>query len=236
MPNLISLQRLYIRYCPRITKVSSALRHLTFLEILVFVACEELDFSDSEYHSDMPWQHLRRLLFVNLFKLASLPKGLQHVLTLRKLTIYNCPNLSLYRSGWEVSLNYNIYGLENVLNCQKDAKTKWVLIGPRLLTSQILASTIDGFNRMLLQTTIRRMRLLLGCTATATAYELQDGDTLSSFIHEILMKGIALINFIYEFYFSSHSFLPAPSPMDIFGVNNMTIDLQRVLWKYFRLR
>ncbi|KAF2319470.1 hypothetical protein GH714_016118 [Hevea brasiliensis] len=96
MPNLISLQRLSIRCCPRITKVSSALRHLTFLEILVFVACEELDFSDSEYHSDMPWQHLRRLqvlLFVNLFKLASLPKGLQHVLTLRKLTIHNCPNL-----------------------------------------------------------------------------------------------------------------------------------------------
>ncbi|KAF2319464.1 hypothetical protein GH714_016084 [Hevea brasiliensis] len=61
MTNLTPLQRLFIRYCPRITKVSSALRHLTSLEKLVFLACEELDLSDSEDHSDMPWQYLTRL-------------------------------------------------------------------------------------------------------------------------------------------------------------------------------
>ncbi|KAF2319509.1 hypothetical protein GH714_016612 [Hevea brasiliensis] len=96
MTNLTSLQRLFIRYCPRITKVSSALRHLTSLEKLVFLACEELDLSDSEDHSDMPWQYLTRLqvlIFENLFKLASLPKGLQHVHTLRTLDIKSCPNL-----------------------------------------------------------------------------------------------------------------------------------------------
>ncbi|KAF2319514.1 hypothetical protein GH714_016659 [Hevea brasiliensis] len=96
LTNLTSLQQLYIRYCPRITKVSSAFRHLTSLEHLVILACEELDLSDSEDHSDMRWQYLRRLRvlqLVNLNKLASIPKGLQHVPTLRKLTIQNCPNL-----------------------------------------------------------------------------------------------------------------------------------------------
>ncbi|KAF2319494.1 hypothetical protein GH714_016413 [Hevea brasiliensis] len=66
------------------------------LEKLVFLACEELDLSDSEDHSDMPWQYLTRLqvlIFENLFKLASLPKGLQHVHTLRTLAIKSCPNL-----------------------------------------------------------------------------------------------------------------------------------------------
>ncbi|KAF2319492.1 hypothetical protein GH714_016385 [Hevea brasiliensis] len=96
LTNLISLRQLYIRYCPRITKVSSALRHLTSLEHLVFLACEELDLSDSEDHSDMPWQYLRSLQELqlrNLNKLASLPKGLQHVPTLRRLLIESCPNL-----------------------------------------------------------------------------------------------------------------------------------------------
>ncbi|KAF2319419.1 hypothetical protein GH714_015709 [Hevea brasiliensis] len=61
LTNLTSLHRLYIRYCSRITKVSSALRHLTSLEKLVFLACEELDLSDSKDHSDMRWQYLRSL-------------------------------------------------------------------------------------------------------------------------------------------------------------------------------
>ncbi|XP_057990779.1 putative disease resistance protein RGA3 [Hevea brasiliensis] len=96
LTNLISLRQLYIRYCPRITKVSSALQHLTSLEHLVFLACEELDLSDSEDHSDMPWQYLRSLQELQLRtlnKLASLPKGLQHVPTLRRLLIESCPNL-----------------------------------------------------------------------------------------------------------------------------------------------
>ncbi|KAF2319523.1 hypothetical protein GH714_016742 [Hevea brasiliensis] len=96
LANLTSLRRLNLRYCPRITNVSSALRHLTSLERLVFFACEDLDLFDSEDHSDMPWEYLRsleQLIFADLFKLASLPKGLQHVPTLRKLTIDNCPNL-----------------------------------------------------------------------------------------------------------------------------------------------
>ncbi|KAF2319469.1 hypothetical protein GH714_016109 [Hevea brasiliensis] len=65
--------------------------HLPSLEGLVIKACEELDLSD-----DMQWQYLRSLRefqLINLNKLASLPKGLQHVPTLRKLSIESCPNL-----------------------------------------------------------------------------------------------------------------------------------------------
>ncbi|KAJ9158570.1 hypothetical protein P3X46_024139 [Hevea brasiliensis] len=65
--------------------------HLPSLEGLVVKACEELDLSD-----DMQWQYLRSLRefqLINLNKLASLPKGLQHVPTLRKLSIESCPNL-----------------------------------------------------------------------------------------------------------------------------------------------
>ncbi|KAF2319497.1 hypothetical protein GH714_016447 [Hevea brasiliensis] len=57
---------------------------------------EELDLPDSEDHRDMPWQYLRSLRefqLINMNKLASLPKGLQHVPTLRKLSIDSCPNL-----------------------------------------------------------------------------------------------------------------------------------------------
>ncbi|KAJ9158571.1 hypothetical protein P3X46_024140 [Hevea brasiliensis] len=106
LTNLTSLQRLYIRYCSRITKVSSALRHLTSLEKLVFLACEELDLTDSKDHSDMRWQYLRslrELQLINLNKLASLPKGLQHVPTLRKLLIKSCPKLQSL-PGWMESL------------------------------------------------------------------------------------------------------------------------------------
>lgn len=97
LTNLTSVQRLDIRYCPRLTKVSSALRHLASLETLVFVACEELDLLYLEDHSDMPWQclgRLQQLAFSNLSKLASLPKGLQHLPTLSRLTITSCPNLT----------------------------------------------------------------------------------------------------------------------------------------------
>ncbi|KAF2319473.1 hypothetical protein GH714_016143 [Hevea brasiliensis] len=132
LTNLTSLQRLSLRYCPRITNVSSALRHLTSLEKLLFLACEELDLFDSEDHSDMSWQYLRSLQeleFANLFKLVSLPKGLQHVPTLRKLMIKNCPNLISLPEWMESLTALQYFWIEECPLLSEKCKNNKVQIG-----------------------------------------------------------------------------------------------------------
>ncbi|KAF2319496.1 hypothetical protein GH714_016423 [Hevea brasiliensis] len=83
--SLSPLKILYIEGIEDLEVLPEDLWHLTSLEDLVIKACEELNLSD-----DVQWQYLRslqRLQFANLIKLASLPKGLQHVPTLRRLVI-----------------------------------------------------------------------------------------------------------------------------------------------------
>ncbi|RDX97445.1 putative disease resistance protein RGA1, partial [Mucuna pruriens] len=77
--------------------LSKVLQHLTVVRDLRISNCEELDpCNDENGCCSMQWKqltNLRWLEFNSIPKMESLPEGLQHVTTLERLTIRDCPNL-----------------------------------------------------------------------------------------------------------------------------------------------
>ncbi|KAL4638668.1 hypothetical protein ACB092_03G162800, partial [Castanea dentata] len=91
MCNLISLQVLTIKYCCGPLPLS---RHLTALQNLRIIGCEEFDLANNE--DEMEWhglQSLRHLMFNHLPNLATLPVGIQYLTSLQTLEIYHCRSL-----------------------------------------------------------------------------------------------------------------------------------------------
>ncbi|XP_021846774.2 putative disease resistance protein RGA3 isoform X2 [Spinacia oleracea] len=91
-----SLRNLTISNCVRLRRLSGGLEHLTALESLSICRNPKLSFSEEEVDG-MPWrslhQSLHSLEFKELENLTSLPEGMQHLTTLRNLTIDSCWNL-----------------------------------------------------------------------------------------------------------------------------------------------
>ncbi|XP_050281867.1 putative disease resistance protein RGA4 [Quercus robur] len=113
MQNLISLDRLWIYECRG--PLLQGMRHLTALNQLEICSSELFDLSNY----GMEWKGLRSLDSLWLFrllKLEFLPEGIQHVTSLRKLTIDYCPCLTAL-SEWIFSLT-SLEILE-ILQCPK---------------------------------------------------------------------------------------------------------------------
>ena len=113
MQNLISLDRLWIYECRG--PLLQGMRHLTALKQLEICSSELFDLSNY----GMEWKGLRNLNSLWLFrllKLKFLPEGIQHVTSLRKLTIDYCPCLTALPE-WIFSLT-SLEILE-ILQCPK---------------------------------------------------------------------------------------------------------------------
>lgn len=113
MQNLISLDHLWIYECRG--PLLQGMRHLTALKQLEICSSELLDLSNY----GMEWKGLRSLNSLWLFgllKLEFLPEGIQHVTSLRKLTIDYCPCLTALPE-WIFSLT-SLEILE-ILQCPK---------------------------------------------------------------------------------------------------------------------
>uniref|UniRef100_A0A7N2LGV9 CC-NBS-LRR protein n=1 Tax=Quercus lobata TaxID=97700 RepID=A0A7N2LGV9_QUELO len=95
--NLVSLRRLSIFNCNGLRSFpGGGIQHLTSLQDMKIWDCNELVLLNDEDDS-MQWQglmSLSSLYFTGLPKLLSLPNGLQHITTLQKLQIRDCPNLT----------------------------------------------------------------------------------------------------------------------------------------------
>ena len=95
--NLVSLRRLSIFNCNGLRSFpGGGIQHLTSLQDMKIWDCNELVLLNDEDDS-MQWQGLKSLsslCFTGLPKLMSLPNGLQHITTLQKLQIRDCPNLT----------------------------------------------------------------------------------------------------------------------------------------------
>ncbi|KAG6632391.1 hypothetical protein CIPAW_13G156100 [Carya illinoinensis] len=92
--NLISLQHLTIRSCRRLKSLSQGVQYLTALQELELFDCPVLDLGNDEH--GMQWKGLKSLIsleFRVMPKLVSLPLGLQHVTSLRRLEISDCSSL-----------------------------------------------------------------------------------------------------------------------------------------------
>ncbi|XP_042954991.1 putative disease resistance protein RGA4 isoform X2 [Carya illinoinensis] len=92
--NLISLQHLTIRSCRRLKSLSQGVQYLTALTKLELSDCPMLDLGNDEH--GMQWKGLKSLIsleFTGMPKLVSLPLGLQHVTSLRRLQISDCSSL-----------------------------------------------------------------------------------------------------------------------------------------------
>ena len=115
MQNLISLDHLWIYECRG--PLLQGMRHLTALKQLEICSSELFDLSN--YGNGMEWKGLRSLNSLWLFgllKLEFLPEGIQHVTSLRKLTIDYCPCLTALPE-WIFSLT-SLEILE-ILQCPK---------------------------------------------------------------------------------------------------------------------
>ncbi|KAL4614708.1 hypothetical protein ACB092_07G073000 [Castanea dentata] len=89
--NLISLERLYIWGCPRLTSLSRFMQYLPSLKSLRIECCELVDQFSNDTECHLPTSTcLQTLVFTEISKLESLPAYLQHVTTLQKLKVFEC--------------------------------------------------------------------------------------------------------------------------------------------------
>nr|POF24191.1 putative disease resistance protein rga3 [Quercus suber] len=115
--NLVSLRRLSIFNCNGLRSFhGGGIQYLTSLQDMKIWDCNELVLLNDE-DDGMQWQGLRSLsslYFTGLPKLLSLPNGLQHITTLQKLQIRDCPNLAALPEwiGVECYLQYAIEPIE----------------------------------------------------------------------------------------------------------------------------
>ncbi|KAG6632419.1 hypothetical protein CIPAW_13G158200 [Carya illinoinensis] len=94
LQNLISLQHLSIAECRRLKSLSQGVQYLTALTKLEIRNCRMLDLRNDKH--GMQWKGLKSLIslqFTGMPKLVSLPLGLQHVTSLRRLQISFCSSL-----------------------------------------------------------------------------------------------------------------------------------------------
>uniref|UniRef100_A0A7N2MW44 R13L1/DRL21-like LRR repeat region domain-containing protein n=1 Tax=Quercus lobata TaxID=97700 RepID=A0A7N2MW44_QUELO len=93
LQNLISLERLEISQCPRLTSLSRFMQYLPSLKILTIAYCELVDQLSDDTECRLPTSTcLQNLVFTGISKLESLPAYLQHVTTLQKLEVSACPS------------------------------------------------------------------------------------------------------------------------------------------------
>ncbi|XP_075674038.1 putative disease resistance protein RGA4 [Castanea sativa] len=89
--NLISLERLDIWECPRLTSLSRFMQYLPSLKSLTIERCELVDQFSNDTECHLPIAAcLQTLVFTGISKLESLPAYLQHVTTLQKLEVSEC--------------------------------------------------------------------------------------------------------------------------------------------------
>ncbi|XP_035541056.1 putative disease resistance protein RGA4 [Juglans regia] len=94
LQNLVSLQYLKIKRCPKFKSIPQGVQYLTALQNLELFDCPMLDLGNDEHV--MQWKGLKSLISLNfqsIPKLVSLPLGLQHVTTLQELRISDCSSL-----------------------------------------------------------------------------------------------------------------------------------------------
>ncbi|KAF3436956.1 hypothetical protein FNV43_RR19709 [Rhamnella rubrinervis] len=93
--SLTSIKELSIRECHRLQSLSPGIQHLTSLQTLEVVNCQELYIISSGSDATV-WRSLGSictLLLYGLPKLVALPEGLQQVTSLRRIQIRQCDNL-----------------------------------------------------------------------------------------------------------------------------------------------
>ena len=91
---LSNLRTLVVENCPKLTSLSLNIKHLTALENLIIVDCEELSLTDKEENQDLKLS-LRLLMIGKLPKLEVLPQWLQaSANTLQNLVIVDCCNFT----------------------------------------------------------------------------------------------------------------------------------------------
>jgi Leucine-rich repeat (LRR) protein len=95
LPNLTSLETLYIRECCKLRIFMSPLfQHLSALEFLEIYKCRELISNENEEGTQWVGPTTLRILYIkDVPNLVSLPRELRHVTTLQELKINNCPTL-----------------------------------------------------------------------------------------------------------------------------------------------
>lgn len=93
------------------------MQYLSSLQHLAIWDCEELDLSSHDDEHGIQWRSLAKLhglTIGQLSKLVTLPKGVQHVITLQYLIIYSCENLA---STAEWIGNFSLLQELQIVNC-----------------------------------------------------------------------------------------------------------------------
>ncbi|KAF3437926.1 hypothetical protein FNV43_RR20682 [Rhamnella rubrinervis] len=88
--SLSSLKYMKIRKCPKLKYLSPGIQHLVSLEFLKIEERNERDMSNADMTTWQSLKSLNYLVLENLPQLETLPDGLQHVTTLRNLSIQGC--------------------------------------------------------------------------------------------------------------------------------------------------
>ncbi|KAL0006854.1 hypothetical protein SO802_008356 [Lithocarpus litseifolius] len=99
MSNLSSLKKLYIQASPKLKSLSLAVPHLTSLKYLEISNCKLFDSISDMGDGGIEWQYLKclsSLHYESVPNLKSIPSGLQHVTTLRRLVIFDYPDLKIF--------------------------------------------------------------------------------------------------------------------------------------------
>uniref|UniRef100_A0A7N2M3B9 CC-NBS-LRR protein n=2 Tax=Quercus lobata TaxID=97700 RepID=A0A7N2M3B9_QUELO len=123
--HLTNLRTLFVGESPSLTSLSLNIKHLTALENLIIVNCEELSLTDKEENQDLKlslrllmigklpklevlpqWLQasantLQHLVIVDCCNFTALPEWLPHLKSLQKLTIRNCPKFSSLPEGMQ---------------------------------------------------------------------------------------------------------------------------------------
>ncbi|KAF3957618.1 hypothetical protein CMV_017387 [Castanea mollissima] len=136
---LTCLQTLAVGECPRLTSLSLSIKHLTALETLTIIDCEELSLMEMEGEDNQDLQlSLQNLIIEGLPKLEVLPQWLQgstntlqrlyiedccnftalpewlpHLKSLQTLKIINCPGFSSLPEGMQDLIALRVFQIED---------------------------------------------------------------------------------------------------------------------------
>ncbi|KAB1199612.1 putative disease resistance protein RGA1 [Morella rubra] len=98
--NLISIQYLSIDCCYRLETLFRGIQHLTALQTLGLLYCDELDLGkEDDWMQEQGLKSLHTLTIEGLPKLVSLPEGLRSLTSLQYLSINSCKRLETLSRG-----------------------------------------------------------------------------------------------------------------------------------------
>ncbi|KAK8273151.1 hypothetical protein V6Z12_D11G387000 [Gossypium hirsutum] len=107
-------------------------QHLTFLEVLVVMNCEELELSAAGFQIFQDHTRLRSLALENIPKCRHLPEWIQHLTNLQILSLVDWPNLTSLPDEMRCLTNLQQLNIHKVPQleerCQKDIGADWYKI------------------------------------------------------------------------------------------------------------